>query len=145
MNLCIFRGNLTRDIELRTTTNDNTPVCNFSIAVREFRKGEQTTEFFDFEAWGSIAENLAKGGNKGRCILVRGKAKNHSFTTKDKVTGQEIQRKGNRYRVEEFEWTTFNTQNKDQPSELPQDDEQDYSVAEVDVVEVEAEEPTIRF
>jgi len=62
LNKVILMGRLTRDPELRYTTN-NIPVCNFSLAVdRNYvRPGEERqTDFFNIVAWRGTAEFCGK-------------------------------------------------------------------------------------
>ncbi|MFP4144052.1 MAG: single-stranded DNA-binding protein [Phycisphaeraceae bacterium] len=79
LNKVMLMGNLTRDPELRYTSN-NTPVANLGLAVnRRWRnqQGEQQEEttFIDLEAWGRTAEVLNQYLRKGRPIYVEGRLK----------------------------------------------------------------------
>ena len=86
-NKVILMGNLTRDIELRTTTAGQS-VANFTIAVNRVWKdksGERQddTAFIDCEAWGSFGEMLSKYFSKGNPILVSGRLRQDSWEDKD--------------------------------------------------------------
>jgi len=74
LNKVILMGRLTRDPELKYTTN-NIPVCSFSLAVdRRFaRAGEQgKTDFINIVAWRNTAEFVSKYFSKGRMMNVCG-------------------------------------------------------------------------
>lgn len=74
MNKIILIGNLTRDIETRTTKNGK-EYCIFSIAVDRHEKnadGVNITDFFDVIAGGAIVPALAQYGKKGKKIGVTG-------------------------------------------------------------------------
>jgi len=69
MNKCFLAGNLTRDPELRSTTN-GTSVANFGLAVKGRTK--EDVVFFDVEAWSTGAEFVAKYFKKGDGIVIDG-------------------------------------------------------------------------
>lgn len=74
MNKIILIGNLTRDIETRTTQNGK-EYCIFSLAVDRHEKnadGVNITDFFDVIAGGAIVPALAQYGKKGKKIGVTG-------------------------------------------------------------------------
>lgn len=74
MNKIILIGNLTMDIETRTTQNGK-EYCIFSLAVDRHEKnadGVNITDFFDVIAGGAIVSALAKYGKKGKKIGVTG-------------------------------------------------------------------------
>lgn len=74
MNKIILIGNLTRDIETRTTKNGK-EYCIFSLAVDRHEKnadGVNITDFFDVIAGGAIVPALAQYGKKGKKIGVTG-------------------------------------------------------------------------
>lgn len=90
MNKVMLMGNITRDIELRHTQN-NQAVTTVGIAVnRRWRtpEGEQREEvtFVDCDAWGKTAELIAQYFAKGRPILIEGRLKLDSW--QDKESGQ---------------------------------------------------------
>ncbi|MFN0132344.1 MAG: single-stranded DNA-binding protein [Phycisphaerales bacterium] len=78
LNKVMLMGNLTRDIELRHTTNQ--AVAKIGLAVnRRWRspEGEQREEttFVDCEAWGKTAETMAKYLTKGKPVFIEGRLK----------------------------------------------------------------------
>lgn len=85
LNKVFLLGRVTRDMELRYTTN-NTPVTSFSLAVDRGYKGqdgEQNTDFVDCVAWRGTAEFAAKHFGKGRAAVVEGHLQVRSYTDKD--------------------------------------------------------------
>lgn len=78
-NKVLLMGNLTRDVELRHTPN-NQAVGRIGLAVnRQFRgaDGEMREEvsFIDCEAWGKTAETMSKYLSKGRPVFIEGRLK----------------------------------------------------------------------
>jgi single-strand DNA-binding protein len=76
MNLVTLTGNITKDSELRYNSN-NTPVCSFSIAVNEYVKGEQKTQYFNIVSFS--AEKLSQYLVKGTKVAIVGKLNNSSY------------------------------------------------------------------
>ncbi len=90
LNKVLLMGNLTRDPELRRIGDNNTAVCNLSLAMnRRFTTGSgedrEETCFVDIEVWGRQAENCERYLNKGRLILVEGRLRQDRW--EDKETG----------------------------------------------------------
>ncbi|MBX3365368.1 MAG: single-stranded DNA-binding protein [Phycisphaeraceae bacterium] len=91
-NRVFLMGNLTRDIELRHTSN-NTAVARIGLAVnRRYSVGEgsnrenrEETTFVDCEAWGRTAEVMAQYLSKGRPVFIEGRLKTDQW--QDKETG----------------------------------------------------------
>lgn len=87
-NVVILTGNLTRDPEIRFTSN-GTAVCNFSLASnRQVEKDGKWVEdpcFVDLTMWGKRAEAFAKYHTKGSPVLVTGRLSYESWV--DKQTG----------------------------------------------------------
>jgi single-strand DNA-binding protein len=80
-------GNLTRDPELRFTTNAKA-VCGFGLAVtpRRIIDGEWTdgdTSFFNVTCWGQLAENVAASLQKGARVIVTGSLVQRSWEDKE--------------------------------------------------------------
>ena len=85
MNKVFLIGRLTRDPELRYTTNQSA-VANFSIAVdRNFRRedGTQETDFINIEVWNKPAENVNKYLKKGSQVAIDGSIRMDRFNDKD--------------------------------------------------------------
>jgi single-strand DNA-binding protein len=86
-NKVILMGNLTRDVETRTTASGQT-VGNFSLAVtRSWRdqNGQQQdqTSFINCVAWGKVGEIIAQYVQKGAPLLVSGRLDQRSYEDKD--------------------------------------------------------------
>ena len=82
MNKAILMGRLTKDPELRYTSNNNTAVCNFTIAVdRKFsRQGEEKqTDFITIVVWSKLAEFCGKYFQKGRQVAVVGRIQTRTW------------------------------------------------------------------
>ena len=75
LNKVILAGRLVADPELKKTTNTDSSVCSFTIAVnrRYSKPGEQAqTDFIDCVAWRQQAEFLSRYFRKGSSILIVG-------------------------------------------------------------------------
>lgn len=70
MNVICITGNLTRDVELRYTSNGKA-VATFCVAVKRPRTSERT-DFIDCVAWEKTAEFVSKHFSKGSGIAVSG-------------------------------------------------------------------------
>lgn len=88
MNKIILIGNLTRDPEMRATSNGVT-VCSFTIAVnRRFAQqgGERVTDFFRINAWRQMGESCGKYLAKGRKVAVTGELQPRSYVDRNGET-----------------------------------------------------------
>src|SRR5690348_14016129 len=81
-------GNLGRDPELRYTPNGR-PVTEFSVAVNQSTKNQQTnewveaTDWFRISVWGDRAERAAENLRKGNRVFVEGRFKTREFEGRD--------------------------------------------------------------
>ena len=82
-------GNLTATPEV-TPTKAGKPVVNFTVASTPRTYDKQQGKFVDgtplfmrCTAWGDIAHNIADTLTKGTRVVVQGRLKARSFTTKD--------------------------------------------------------------
>jgi len=87
-NKVFLMGNLTRDVQLKQTPNNNTSVAELGIAVnRNWTSGngekKEETTFVDCEAWGRQAETMAKYLSKGRPVFIEGRLKLDQWEDKD--------------------------------------------------------------
>ena len=90
-------GNLGRDPEMRYTPNGR-PVTEFSVAVNQSTKNQQTnewveaTDWFRVSVWGDRAERAAETLRKGNKVFVEGRFKTREFEGRDgqKRTSLEI-------------------------------------------------------
>lgn len=84
MNSAILIGNLTKDVELRYSTNENkTAVARFTLAVNEGYGERQETSFIPIVVFGKDAENCEKYLKKGSQCAVRGRIKTGSYEGKN--------------------------------------------------------------
>ena len=80
VNVVCLAGNLTRDAELKQTTNGNA-VLTFTLAVNEPYKNPTTgtwdkrPNFFDCVMFGARAEKLAQYIHKGSKVSIAGRLK----------------------------------------------------------------------
>ena len=85
INRVILVGRLTRDPELKYTTN-NIANLRFTVAVnRRFtnQNGERQADFIDCVAWRNQAENMARFLKKGALIGVEGRIETGSYQAQD--------------------------------------------------------------
>ena len=90
LNRVLIAGNLTRDPELRQTTN-GTPNAVFTLAInRHWRDaaGELKKEasFIPVKTWSGTSENCARHLRKGARALVEGRIEIRSYKAKDGAT-----------------------------------------------------------
>ena len=86
-NLVVLTGRLTADPELKYTQN-NTPVCSFTIAVeRRYKQGEERqADFIKIVAWRNTAEFVSKHFSKGSMIGIEGAIQTRRY--QDNETGK---------------------------------------------------------
>lgn len=90
MNKIMLIGRLTRDPEIRYSTNDNnTAIARYTLAVnRPFRKnGEQQADFLPCIVFGKTAEFAEKYLAKGMRVAIEGRIQTGSYTNRD---GQKV-------------------------------------------------------
>jgi len=81
-------GNLGRDPELRYTPSGR-PVTEFSVAVNQSTKNQQTgewveaTDWFRVSVWGDRGERAAENLRKGNRVLVDGRFRTREYEAKD--------------------------------------------------------------
>ena len=85
MNNVTLIGRLTRDPEVRYTSNTQMAVARFTIAVdRQFKRdGEPTADFIPIVAFGKTAELCERFISKGRQVAIEGRIQTGSYTNKD--------------------------------------------------------------
>lgn len=81
-NRVVLAGNLTRDPELRFTSN-GVPVTGFGIAVNRVRSKNEEVDFFDVSAWRELGETIANYKKKGDPILIEGRLQFRSWEAQD--------------------------------------------------------------
>lgn len=95
-NKVILMGNLTRDPEVRYTSN-GTAIAKLGMAInRHWRnqdgQQQEETTFVDVDAFGRQAETIGQYLKKGRPIMVEGRLKLDQW--EDKQTGQKRSKMG---------------------------------------------------
>jgi single-strand DNA-binding protein len=81
-------GNLGRDPEMRYTPNGR-PVTEFSVAVNQSTKNQQTgewveaTDWFRVTVWGDRAERTAEQLRKGNRVFVEGRFRTREYDARD--------------------------------------------------------------
>jgi single-strand DNA-binding protein len=81
-------GNLGRDPEMRYTPNGR-PVTEFSVAVNQNTKNQQTgewveaTDWFRVTVWGDRAERTAEQLRKGNRVFVEGRFRTREYEARD--------------------------------------------------------------
>lgn len=80
MNKVFLIGRLSRDPELRHTTN-GTAVCQINVAIsRPVSQGkEPETDFINVTVWNKPAENVARYLSKGRQVAIEGRIQTRSY------------------------------------------------------------------
>lgn len=99
MNFTFHIGRLTKDPELRRTSNGKA-VATFSLAVRnDFKnaEGNYDSTFLDFVAFDVKAEAIAKYAHKGDRIAIAGKSAPRYYENKE----------GRKVRVDEIKVNDF--------------------------------------
>ncbi|MDP2350093.1 MAG: single-stranded DNA-binding protein [Chloroflexota bacterium] len=81
-------GNLGRDPEMRYTPSGR-PVTEFSVAVNQSTKNQQTgewveaTDWFRVTVWGDRAERTAEQFHKGNKVFVEGRFRTREYEARD--------------------------------------------------------------
>jgi len=89
LNIVNVQGRLTKDPEVRNTSNQNA-VCSFSIACeRPFKNdtGKAETDFIDCVAWRGKATLVGQHFKKGDMILITGRLQKRAY---DDNTGKKV-------------------------------------------------------
>lgn len=108
LNSTCLVGRLTKDAELRYTTN-NQAVATFTLAVnRNFKSqnGEREADFINCVIWRQQAENLANWCKKGALIGITGRIQTRSYENQQ---GQRVY--VTEVVVDNFQLLEFNKQN----------------------------------
>lgn len=88
INKVIVTGNLTRDPELRETS-DGLQILSFGVAVNDRRKNQQTQQwedrpnFVDCAMFGNRAASVARFLSKGAKVAIEGKLRWSQWQAKD--------------------------------------------------------------
>lgn len=106
MNRVIISGRITKDLELKYTSNNN-PVTLFTLAVK---RTKEDSDFIQVVAYNKQAENVTKYCKKGSSINVVGRLYTRNYEDKDgkkvyvvEVIADEIEFVGNASEKKEVE------------------------------------------
>ena len=129
-NKVILMGNLTRDVEMRTTPSGQS-VANFSLAVSRSWKGQdgqqqEQTSFINCVAWGKPGEIIAQYVQKGSPLLVSGRLDQRSYDDKDGNKRQAVE-----VVVEDFTFVGGGNRDSGAPSSQPSSSKSNSSQAPV--------------
>lgn len=115
MNKVVLMGRLTKEPELRHTTNDK-PVASFTLAVdRGFKtNGERQADFINCVAWRGTAEFVAKWFSKGQLMALSGRIQTRTYKDRDEK---------NRVAVEVVADEVFFAEGKKNGAEQPENNE----------------------
>lgn len=86
LNRVILVGRLTRDPDLRYTTNGGVAVVRFTVAVnRKFtnQQGEREADFINIVAWRNLAENCGNYLKKGSLVAIEGRIQTRSYENQE--------------------------------------------------------------
>ena len=81
INNVVLTGRLTKDVDLRYTSN-GTAVGSFTVAVdRQFKSqsGERETDFINCVMWRKAAENFANFTRKGSLVGIQGRIQTRNY------------------------------------------------------------------
>ena len=142
-NRVILVGNLTRDVEVKYTSNQ-TAVTDIGMAVNDRRKtatGEwvEETTFVDVTLWGRTAEIASQYLSKGAPVLIEGRLKFDTWETegqkrsKLRVVGERMQMLGGRSpgqsrsggNTSDNSYSQVGAQQASQPAESPTESQVD--------------------
>lgn len=86
LNRVILVGNLTRDPELRYTSNGGVAVTRFTVAInRKFtnQQGEREADFINIVTWRGLAENCGNYLRKGSLVAIEGRIQTRSYENQE--------------------------------------------------------------
>jgi single-strand DNA-binding protein len=85
MNKVILMGRLTKDVELKYTSGNNTAVATFTLAVNRkmAKEGQPQADFINCQAWAKTAEFIAKYFAKGQQVAIVGRMQTRTWDDND--------------------------------------------------------------
>jgi single-strand DNA-binding protein len=89
-NKYICVGNLTKDPESRPVNDSGDKVTNLAVAVNNPLNKDEVF-YIDVQAWGRVGENCSKYLSKGKRVLVEGRLKTNTWTTKEGESRSKVQ------------------------------------------------------
>ncbi len=121
MNNVVLIGRLTRDPEVRYTSETQMAVARFSVAIdRPVRSdGEKQTDFPNVVVFGRQAENCERFLSKGRLVGIQGRIQTGKYTNKNGDTVYTTEVFANN--VEFLDWGKKETNgDKAEPANVPE-------------------------
>lgn len=82
MNSFSFTGNLGKDAVLKVVA-DGEHVCNFSVANKVRRKGEEKIQWINCSIWGKRAEGIAQYLKTGTKVFCTGSLLLENYTSRE--------------------------------------------------------------
>lgn len=126
LNFICLTGRFTADPVLRYT-REETPVCNFRLAVdRDYGK-PPITDFIDCSAWRNDAEFIQRHFSKGQLATVVGRIQILSYEDRDGVKRSKAEVKVDKiYFVEKKQKSEKTEEKISEPVDVPAEDYDDY-------------------
>ncbi len=91
MNKVFLIGNLSSDVDKKTTAS-GVSYCRFSIAVnRRFAKTNDEVDFFNILCWRGLADTCANNLVKGRKVAIVGSIQINKYQAQDGTSRQTIE------------------------------------------------------
>ena len=132
MNSVVLIGRLTRDPEVRYTSESQMAVATFTVAIdRPVRAGkEKQADFPRITVFGKQAENCERFLVKGRLVGIQGRIQTGSYTNRDGQTVYTTDVVADR--VEFLEWGDRNerSQRSERPAPAPNPQKEDMGIPE---------------
>src|SRR5690606_14971922 len=124
LNRAILVGRLTRDPDLRYTTNGGVAVTRFTVAVnRKFtnQQGEREADFINIVAWRNLAENCGNYLQKGSLVAVEGRIQTRSYENQEGRTVYVTEIVADDVRFLDTRGGSKKPKDQDDPFDLPED------------------------
>lgn len=85
LNSIAITGNLTRDPVLKEIAGGENQVVSFGMgrSRKKGAEGERVSEFYEVEAWGTLAVNIARSLSKGDPVCVVGQLRHDQYEVDD--------------------------------------------------------------
>jgi len=129
-NMFMLVGRISKDIELRTTTN-GMKIVDLNLAVPN---GKDDTTFISVNLFGNLAEATSKYSSKGDLVGVMGMIKNHNWQDKEGKKHYDFQFIGNK--------VTFLSKKKDVTKvDVPKNSKTEYDNLDSDIKLSDADLP----
>ena len=124
LNRAILVGRLTRDPDLRYTTNGGVAVTRFTVAVnRKFtnQQGEREADFINIVTWRALAENCGDYLKKGSLVAIEGRIQTRSYENQEGRTVYVTEVVADDVRFLDTRGGSKEPKDQDDPFDLPED------------------------